>query len=97
VTDDGYAKEKTAGAEEQRSVPEGSVGLQGRRPTRDGSVVLDRTTLTPSVGGRLRQLIEISRNEGKTWEAVFDGTCVRKDRRTAFESMIRGFALTRLK
>jgi hypothetical protein len=78
VTDDGHFKEKSSGAAEQKGVPEGSVRFQGRLPTRDGSVVLDRTTLTPSAAGRVRQLIEISRDDGTTWKAVFDGTYVRK-------------------
>jgi hypothetical protein len=41
--------------------------------------VLDRTTLTRESDGRVRQMIEISRDEGIAWEAVFNGTYVRKD------------------
>jgi hypothetical protein len=33
---------------------------------------MDRTTLTPLAGGRVHQVIEISRDGGKNWETVFD-------------------------
>jgi hypothetical protein len=39
---------------------------------RDGTSHLDRTTLVPLSGGRVRQTIEISRDAGKTWEVTFD-------------------------
>jgi hypothetical protein len=38
----------------------------------DGGSHLDRTTLTPLPGGRVHQVIEISRDAGKTWEIAFD-------------------------
>jgi hypothetical protein len=34
--------------------------------------VLDRTTLTPLSDGRVRQVIEISRDHGTTWQTGFD-------------------------
>ena len=57
---------------------------KGRRPVgddimivqRDGSRIRSRMTLTPLEGGRVRQLIEQSSDEGATWTVWFDGTYV---------------------
>jgi hypothetical protein len=68
VTDAGPIKEKQL-IEEMK---DGGVRFQGEIPHRDGQSHLDRTTLTPLVGGRVHQVIEISRDAGKTWETVFD-------------------------
>ena len=56
-------------------LPGGGVRFQGEiiGPL---AVVLDRTTLTPIAGGRVRQLIEISRNGGTTWTTTFDAIYV---------------------
>ena len=51
---------------------DGGVRFQGEIPRPDGTSYLDRTTLTPLTGDRVRQLIEISRDGGKTWEKTFD-------------------------
>ena len=50
----------------------GGVRFQGGPPHPDGTSHFDRTTLTPLPGGRVHQVIEISRDAGKTWENVFD-------------------------
>ncbi len=68
VTDAGPIKEKQL-IEETK---DGGVRFQGEIPHPDGSSHLDRTTLTPLPGGRVHQVIELSRDSGKTWETVFD-------------------------
>jgi len=57
---------------------DGGVRFQGSIPHLDGKSHLDRTTLTPLPGGRVHQVIEISRNAGKTWETVFDAEYRRR-------------------
>lgn len=49
-----------------------AVRFQGRIMAPDGSSYLDRTTLTPLQDGSVRQHIEVSSDEGETWESVFD-------------------------
>ena len=39
----------------------------------------DRTTLTREAPDRVRQLIEVSKDGGKTWVSVFDAEYRRKD------------------
>lgn len=51
---------------------DGSLRFQGEVPHGDGTSHLDRTTLTPLAGGRVRQLIEVSGDDGATWRATFD-------------------------
>ncbi len=69
VTDAGYAKEKELVS---AALPDGAVRFQGEVATRSGGTVLDRTTLTPLPDGRVRQVIEISRDHGATWQPNFD-------------------------
>jgi hypothetical protein len=74
VTDQGPLKEK-----EEVPAPEpGSVRFQGEIPLRGGGTVFDRTTLTPLPDGRVRQVIEQSRDGGKTWKVGFDAIYVRQ-------------------
>jgi hypothetical protein len=68
VTDIGPMKEKIA----QNSYTGEGIRFQGEIPHRDGTSHLDRTTLIPLSGGKVRQTIEISRDAGKSWEVVFD-------------------------
>jgi hypothetical protein len=68
VIDAGPIKEKQLIEELQ----DGGVRFQGEIPHPDGKSHLDRTTLTPLPGGRVHQVIEISRDTGNTWETVFD-------------------------
>jgi hypothetical protein len=49
---------------------------KGEHVRRDGSRVRSRMTLTALEGGRVRQLIEQSSDDGKTWTLWFDGTYV---------------------
>lgn len=54
--------------------------LEGTVPSEDdpGRVVHHRITWSRLDGGRVRQLWEASRDDGKTWSVVFDGTYVPK-------------------
>ena len=52
------------------------VRFQGRVALPDGRTVLDRTTLSPLDGGRVRQVIETSSDEGETWQVRFDAVYV---------------------
>ncbi len=66
---------RTGGVKEKSHQPlagTNAVRFQGRIETSDGSGYLDRTTLTPLDDGSVRQLIEVSRDEGEHWESVFD-------------------------
>ena len=51
---------------------DGGVRFQGEIPHLNGGSHLDRTTLTPLTQDKVHQVIEISRDAGKTWEVVFD-------------------------
>lgn len=68
VTDAGPIKEKQLIGE----MEDGSVRFQGEIFQSDGKSHLDRTTLTPLPGGRVHQVIEVSRDAGKTWATTFD-------------------------
>jgi len=57
----------------------GAVRFQGRVTVGPAATVLDRTTLTPLPDHRVRQVIEISRDEGKTWRVGFDAVYVPAD------------------
>jgi len=74
VTDVGPMKEKTLILE----MPDGGVRFQGELAKRSGGTYLDRTTLTPLAGGKVRQVIEISLDGGKTWKTTFDAEYRRK-------------------
>jgi hypothetical protein len=69
ATSPGGLKEKTL----VETLGDGSLRFQGTIPLPDGGSILDRTTLTPLSGGRVRQVIEISRDGGATWQATFNG------------------------
>jgi tetratricopeptide (TPR) repeat protein len=70
AADDGTAKVK-------RSVPDfdahGAMRFEGEVALPGGGSVRDRTTLTPLPDGRVRQVIEQSRDGGRTWTVGFDG------------------------
>jgi hypothetical protein len=68
VTAAGPIKEKKL-VEELKN---GAVRFQGEIPHPNGGSHLDRTTLTPLGADRVRQVIEISRDGGKSWETTFD-------------------------
>jgi hypothetical protein len=65
----------TGGVKEKTLVErpgEGAVRFQGRIRQPDGTSYLDRTTLTPLPDGTVRQVIELSNDEGETWRSVWD-------------------------
>ena len=62
-------------------MPGGGVRFQGAYPGRRVVTVLDRTTLTPRPDGTVRQVIEVSRDGGATWEATFDAIYTRVEKR----------------
>jgi quercetin dioxygenase-like cupin family protein len=80
ITDDapsvGGVKEKELVAE----LEDGSLRFQGEVLLSGGGSYLDRTTLTPLPDGRVRQLIEISRDRGESWESTFDALYRRRGR-----------------
>jgi hypothetical protein len=52
----------------------GSMVLEGTRRARDGKgMARHRISWTPGADGSVRQLWEVSRDEGASWSAVFDG------------------------
>jgi hypothetical protein len=53
-----------------------SVRFQGEVVGPRGGLVLDRTTLSTMSGGRVRQVIEISRDGGSSWRVAFDAIYV---------------------
>jgi tetratricopeptide (TPR) repeat protein len=61
-------------------IKDGSMYLEGTHYIRTGSVLLYRGTWTPLEDGRVRQFLERSRDDGKTWNVWFDGLYVRKEK-----------------
>jgi len=57
-------------------VEEGRMVLSGERATADGPVI-DRITWTPMDNGRVRQVWDMSKDGGSTWEMAFDGIYAR--------------------
>ena len=58
----------------------GTARFQGELVGPKGAILLDRTTLTAMSGGRVRQVIEVSRDGGATWHVNFDGIYVPEAR-----------------
>ncbi|MGH9368170.1 MAG: hypothetical protein ACRD3M_10900 [Thermoanaerobaculia bacterium] len=58
---------------------DGKMVLEGRRPAPQGGTALDRITWN-RIGdsNRVRQLWEASRDGGRSWKVLFDGTYVHK-------------------
>ena len=52
---------------------DGSMVLQGERPTQEGGMSLQRITWTPNEDGSVRQHWETSTDGGDSWSTVFDG------------------------
>jgi uncharacterized protein (TIGR02246 family) len=57
---------------------DGAMRLAGERPAPNGGKIIDRLSFFPLEGGRVRQLWESSKDDGKTWGVVFDGLYVRR-------------------
>lgn len=77
ATRPGGVKEKTL--VERRD--DGAVRFLGEIPLPDGGSYLDRTTLTPLEDGRVRQVIETSRDGGESWQTGFDAVYEPRQRR----------------
>ena len=68
---------ESGGAKEKMEVRDlttpSRIRFQGRYPGRTPGITIDdRTTLTREAPDRVRQLIEISKDGGRSWLAVFD-------------------------
>ena len=77
ATRPGGVKEKTL----IKEFEDGGVRFQGEITLPNGGAYLDRTTLTPLEEGKVRQVIETSRDGGKTWGVGFDAVYVSAGRR----------------
>ncbi len=53
-------------------IVEGKMRMEGIRQTAKGPV-RDRMTWTPEINGTVRQVWDISADEGKTWKTIFEG------------------------
>ncbi len=62
----------------QGGIVDGVMELGGERQAPDGTRVRDRIRWTPNQDGTVRQHWEISRDQGETWETLFDGVYKRK-------------------
>jgi hypothetical protein len=71
-----------AGATKQRQLLDqaenGTVRFQGKVAHVDGRSHLDRSTVTPLPGHRIHQVIELSRDQGNSWQTVFDAEYRRR-------------------
>lgn len=72
ATGRGGVKEK----ELVETTADGGLRFLGEIPLADGTSYLDRTTLTPLPGGRVRQVIDRSTDGGETWHTGFDAVYV---------------------
>jgi hypothetical protein len=57
---------------------DGSMVLEGKTVGRDNAAVRQRITWTPQPDGRVRQLWEQSKDDGKTWTVGFDGRYAKR-------------------
>jgi len=73
VHDVGQLKEKTRTADPSP----GAVRFQGAVFVAPGRSLQDRTTLTRAAPDQVRQVIEVSRDDGRSWRTVFDAIYVR--------------------
>lgn len=55
----------------------GRLTMTGPSVAPGGALVDNRLSFTPNADGTVRQLWEISRDHGKTWQTTFDGRYVR--------------------
>lgn len=56
----------------------GAIRFQGTVITPQGQPYLDRTTLVPMENGDVRQIIEISADDGKSWREMFNAVYKKK-------------------
>lgn len=53
--------------------------LQGEKPDKDGTKVLQKISWTPLKDGRVKQHWQTSKDDGKTWQDAFVGFYARKN------------------
>ncbi len=70
----GGVKEKT----HIETLDNGTIRFQGTVVTPQGQPYLDRTTLVPMGNGDVRQIIEISMDEGESWREMFNAVYKKK-------------------
>lgn len=58
---------------------DGSMVMEGATRGADGQETLNRITWTPRDDGTVRQLWEMSDDDGETWRVAFDGRYVRRE------------------
>jgi hypothetical protein len=69
------------GTKEKRLVwhgANGGVRFQGELLRPDGTLVLDRSTITPMSDGRVHYTIEVSTDGGTSWRTPFDATFTKR-------------------
>ncbi len=82
VTEQGLAIGGTKEKSEQTELTTPTqLRFQGQYPGRDGAPILDRTTLTHNPDDTVRQLIDISFDNGQTWRVTFDAIYRRHESR----------------
>jgi len=59
---------------------DGRMVLQGDSVSRDGEALRNRITWTPNSDGTVRQLWEVSKDQGESWQSAFDGLYKRQSR-----------------
>jgi hypothetical protein len=57
---------------------EGRMVLQGDSVSQSGEAIRNRITWTPNSDGTVRQLWEVSKDEGESWQTAFDGLYKKK-------------------
>src|SRR5215813_11784227 len=57
---------------------DGAMRMVGEKPAPNGGKIIDKLTFFPLEGGRVRQLWESSKDDGRTWDVVFDGLYTRR-------------------
>jgi hypothetical protein len=57
----------------------GTVRFQGELAMASGALLLDRTTFIPLEAGRVRRIVERSRDGGVSWQRASSVVCVRRD------------------
>lgn len=58
---------------------DGKMVLEGENPGPNGGVILHQVTWEKIEDGRVRQVWKISRDQGDSWNTVFDGTYIPAD------------------
>src|SRR5262245_6955298 len=57
---------------------DGAMRIVGAKRAPNGGKIIDKLTFVPLEGGRVRQLWESSKDDGRTWDVVFNGLYTRR-------------------